>query len=102
MKLWVTFFEVSILGVLVVEVDLRVAFEGNESTVTGADELDRFQLRLEHNETRHVDYTVVPTTTGTRLQLAFLLYRDAPPPSPTVENAYRETHLWVDVTETGG
>ena len=92
---------VAVSYTVVVELQ-RVAFEGNESTVTGADELDRFRLRLDHNETRHVDYTVVPTTTGTRLRLAFLLYRDAPPPSPTVENAYRETHLWVNVTETGG
>jgi len=32
-------------------------------------------------------------------QLAFLLYRGQPPAEPTIENAYRSTHLWVTVGE---
>jgi uncharacterized membrane protein len=33
------------------------------------------------------------------LRLAYLLYKGEAPPEPTVENAYREVHLWVNVTE---
>ena len=76
--------------------DVRVA--DNTSTVAGETELDRFGLRLAHNETRQLDYTVEPTMTGTRLRLAFLLYRGGPPADPTVANAYREVHLWVNVS----
>jgi len=32
-------------------------------------------------------------------QLVFLLYRGEPPAEPTIENAYRSTHLWVTVGE---
>jgi uncharacterized membrane protein len=41
---------------------------------------------------------VTPTLTGQRLRLAYLLYRGSPPPDPTVENAYREVHLWINVS----
>jgi hypothetical protein len=27
------------------------------------------------------------------------LYRGQPPADPTVENAYREVHLWIDVLD---
>lgn len=62
-------------------------------------ELGRFRTRLDHNETLNQPYTVQPTLVGDRMRLVFLLYRDAPPTEPGVENAYRETHLWVNVTE---
>jgi uncharacterized membrane protein len=61
-------------------------------------ELGRFSAALAHNETWHRTYELRPTMTGTNLRLAFLLYRGTPPESPTVDNAYRELHLWVNVT----
>jgi hypothetical protein len=39
--------------------------------------------------------------TGERLRLTYLLYRGAPPQTPTTDNAYRELHLWVNVTQEG-
>ena len=38
--------------------------------------------------------------TGERLRLAFLLYDGPVPAAPGVESAYRETHLWVNVSES--
>jgi len=85
----------------------RVEFEqaGNNTTrveVTEAEELQRYQPRVAHNETWQRPYNVTPTMTGENLRLTFLLYRDGAPADPTVDNAYRELHLWVNVTATGG
>jgi len=60
--------------------------------------LGQFEARLAHNETTSRRYTVRPTLVGEDMRLAFLLYRGSPPPAPSVDNAYRETHLWVNVT----
>ena len=35
---------------------------------------------------------------GENLRLTFLLYRGQAPQDTTVENAYRELHLWVNVS----
>ena len=75
-----------------------VEFENNSTTVLRQRELSRHRLSLAHNETWHYNYSVRPTMTGTRLRLAFLLYRGDAPESPSVESAYRETHLWVNVS----
>lgn len=92
----------------------RVAFEttegntaANASDTSGnvtsvrvleTEELRRYRTRVEHNETWHQSATVQPSLVGDNLRLAFLLYRDSPPPEPSVDNAYRETHLWINVT----
>jgi uncharacterized membrane protein len=36
--------------------------------------------------------------TGERLRLVYLLYKGSAPPTPTVDNSYREVHLWINVT----
>jgi len=72
---------------------------GNISiTVEEEEVLRRFQTQVAHNETWHLQHNVTPTMTGERLRLTYLLYRGSPPEDPTVENAYRELHLWVNVT----
>ncbi len=76
-----------------------VEFENNESRVLQQERLNRFQTTLSHNETWQRNHTVEPTMTGERLRLVYLLYRGEAPPQPTVENAYREVHLWVNVSE---
>jgi uncharacterized membrane protein len=78
-----------------------VRFAGNESTVQEDAELQRFRTAVPANETWTRNYDVQPTMTGDRLRLAFLLYNESVPSNPTVENAYRETHLWVNVSEAG-
>jgi len=81
----------------------RVEITDNATNVTVLDEreLRRFTVDLAHNETWHNQHTVTPTMTGERLRLQYLLYRGEPPADPTVENAYRELHLWVNVSARG-
>lgn len=79
----------------------RIERVGNETRVREAVALEGFTARLAHNETRHVRYQIRPQLTGTRLRLAFLLYVESPPPNPTVDNAYRELHLWINVSASG-
>lgn len=68
-------------------------------TITAQTRLDRFALRVRSNKTVHERREVVPTMVGSHLRLAFLLYRTQPPTNPSLENAYREVHLFVNVTD---
>ncbi|WP_311173106.1 DUF1616 domain-containing protein [Halobellus ordinarius] len=77
----------------------RVEVANNSTTVLEEDRLRTFTPRLEHNETWHRPHRIEPTMTGERLRLTYLLYKEAPPSSPSVETAYREVHLWVTVRD---
>jgi uncharacterized membrane protein len=77
----------------------RVEVANNSTTVLEEDRLRTFSRRVAHNETWHRPHQIEPTMTGERLRLTYLLYKDAPPSSPSVENAYREVHLWVTVRD---
>ena len=90
------------------EVEFDRDTEGNITNVSVIDteELERFELTLTHNETRH-EYLAVGTDNtdmiGENRRLQFLLYTDHDTPvpeNPTRENAYRDLHLWVDVEES--
>ncbi|WP_255194939.1 DUF1616 domain-containing protein [Halorarius litoreus] len=61
-------------------------------------ELDRFSTAVGAGNTKYVEQSVSPSQTGDRLRLSFLLYRGDVPETPTPENAYRETHLWISVS----
>jgi len=43
---------------------------------------------------------VTPTMTGRWLRLTYLLCTDEVPAEPSIESAYREVHLWVNVSES--
>jgi len=77
-----------------------VVREGNTTTVTNRTELDRFSTTVAHNETHHERRVLTPTRTGTDLRVQYLLYTDEPPATPTAETAYRELHLWLNVTDS--
>lgn len=77
-----------------------VEIEDNETTVVERRELDRFDSpSIPDNETWHTSHEITPTMTGENLRVQYLLYRDSVPGTPTVENAYRDNHLWIDVSE---
>mgnify|MGYP000265359332 CR=1 FL=1 len=76
----------------------RVERVGNETRVRERTELRRFRPTLEHNETWHRQHEVTPEMTGERLRLQYLLYRGSPPATVNQSTAYREVHLWVNVT----
>jgi len=80
----------------------EVEFSGpneTQTTVLSAEEFARYQTDLPDNETDHRTVQIEPTTTGQRLRVAFMLYRGDAPVEPSIETAYRETHLWVNVSE---
>mgnify|MGYP000518799651 CR=1 FL=1 len=65
--------------------------------------IERARLDTYDNRTAAGDrwlqrHTVTPVLEGERLRLTYLLYRDSLPEQPTAENAYREAHIWIDVT----
>jgi uncharacterized membrane protein len=62
------------------------------------EDLQRFTPTVAANETWQERHTVTPTLTGDRLRLVYLLYKGDAPANPTTENAYREVHLWVNVS----
>lgn len=78
----------------------RVTIVDNETRVDEATELRRFSPTLDHNETWHRQHTITPQTTGERLRLQYLLYRGDPPEPLNRSAAYRELHLWVNVTDS--
>ena len=75
-----------------------VEVENNSTRVLDRERLRTFELQTEHNETWQQPHSVTPETTGERLRLTYMLYQGDPPATPTTENAYRELHLWVNVT----
>jgi uncharacterized membrane protein len=79
----------------------RVQVQNNSTQVLERQELRRFQTRLGANETWQRNHTITPQLTGERLRLTYLLYKGTAPTNPTVNNSYREVHLWVNVTARG-
>lgn len=84
---------------VVVEIQ-QVEIVDNETRVQNATELRRFQPTVAHNETWQRQHTVTPQMTGERLRLQYLLYRGEPSTPLNRSDAYRELHLWVNVTAT--
>lgn len=78
----------------------RVDVVDNETQIRETRELRRFQPTVAHNETWRRNHTVAPELTGERLRLQYLLYRGPPPTPLNRSGAYREVHLWVNVTES--
>ena len=79
----------------------EVETANNSTTVLERTEIDRFDATVEHNETHQERHALRPMRSGEDLRVQYLLYRDSVPEEPTGENAYRDLHLWIDVTEPG-
>ncbi len=80
----------------------RVDRRGGSPQVTERFGLDSFGVELREGRTIERRHAVEPTVTGEDFRLAYLLYRGEPPETPSMANAYRSVHLWVDVTATEG
>jgi len=76
----------------------RVEQENGSTSVVEQREIRRFRTTASENETKLIQHSVNPPMNGTQLRLVYLLYRGDPPANPTVENAYRETHLQINVS----
>ncbi|WP_255359035.1 DUF1616 domain-containing protein [Haladaptatus sp. R4] len=57
--------------------------------------LTRFHVTLNDGKRKRTSYTVPPSVTGNHRRIAFLLYENRVPATPTADNAAQETHLWV-------
>ena len=75
-----------------------VITEGNNTTVQSRTEIDRFSAGVAHNETYHEPRSLTLTETGENVQVKYLLYRGDVPSTPTAETAYRDLHLWMNVS----
>ena len=77
----------------------RVEVENNSTTVLDSTQLRTWRVELADNETWQRQHEVAPEMVGTDLRLTYFLYKGEPPATPTTENAYRELHLWVNVSD---
>jgi uncharacterized membrane protein len=77
----------------------QVETENDTTRMLQTVRLRSFETRLEHNESWQRRHSLAPELLGEELRLTYMLYRGAPPETPTPENAYRELHIWVDVRE---
>lgn len=80
----------------------NVRLENDRTVVLERERLQQFSPTVSHNDTWLQYHQIEPEMTGTRLRLTYLLYRDAPPATPTTENAYRDLRLWINVTAPQG
>lgn len=81
-------------------VELQDATVVNNSTqVHGRNEVSRQTLTLADEATWENELNVTPMMTGDRLRLSFMLFKGDPPSDPTADQAYRETHLWISVSD---
>jgi len=77
----------------------RVSVSNNSTEVLETEELGRVHRRIKENTTWRLNHTVTPTMTGSDLRLVYLLYRGVPPQNTSINSAYRETHLWINVSQ---
>lgn len=68
----------------------------DETTVVDRRELDRFAVRLDHEESREIRHSFTLEDAADRTRLVYLLYRDRPPSTPSRENAYQSLVVWDD------
>jgi uncharacterized membrane protein len=83
----------------VVVQEQRVTRSNASVRVVDRNELARRTFQLDHNQTEALQQELSPTMVGQHLRIQFLLYIDDPPSTPTAANAYRSTHLWINVTQ---
>ncbi|WP_231190002.1 DUF1616 domain-containing protein [Haladaptatus sp. DYF46] len=79
-----------------------VTAQNNSTVVTEQRQLRRFDTGVESNGTWRTTHRIRPKMTGDRLRVVYLLYKDGVPANPAVNNAYREIHLWINVTAGNG
>lgn len=79
----------------------RVRVENGSATVVAEREVTSFSPRVAANGTWRRSHDVAPAMVGADLRLSYLLYEGTPPADPSVASAYREVHLWIDISWRG-
>lgn len=62
-------------------------------------QLRTFSATLDDEETEQIPHSISPEVSGQNYRLTYLLYVGEPPDDPSVDNAYREVHLWIRITD---
>lgn len=57
-----------------------------------------FSADLNDGERERIPHSIRPTVDDGSYRLTYLLYVGQPPSDPSIDNAYREVHLWIRVT----
>lgn len=60
--------------------------------------LGAFEVEVPPGERRLHNHSVEPSFAGVRFRIQYLLYKDGIPENPSARNAYRDVHLWVNVS----
>jgi len=77
---------------------VRLERVGSDGSVNSAERLANFSEELAAGESVRQEHTIKPTLRGADLRLRYLLYRSQPPEQVRSNNAYRDLHIWIDVT----
>ena len=76
----------------------RVETSGDGATVVEQRRLTTMSATLDDGQTWTARHTVTPNMVGDQLRLTYLVYKGNPPEDPTVENAYRKSYIWINVS----
>lgn len=79
------------------EVVVRAQRVGPEGDVTAQEQVDRFSVSLDHDETAVLDRQIAPTMTGEDIRLRFLVYEGTTPEGGS--DADHMLQLWIDVED---
>jgi len=81
----------------------RISDDG-ERSINARWHEDRYETRLGPGETNGTALRVSPpaAAAGERFRLTLLLYRGSVGENPSIDDAYRTVHIWVDVPADGG
>ncbi len=87
---------------VVVELQSLEGVDGNQSVVSRT-ELDRYTTTLRPGESTRTEHRISPpeSLAGQEVRLTFALYTESLTDRPDLSEAYRRTHLWIDVSADG-
>lgn len=78
---------------LVVQLQV-ISANGPQVTVLSRNQQLETRFRLENGASNSVDYTI-PSMDENPVRIAFLLFTGDAPATPSINNAYRELHIWM-------
>jgi uncharacterized membrane protein len=76
----------------------RIDLRNNKVEIQQQRTLSQTSIRLGPNQRIQRRQQLTAEIAGDRVRFAFLLYRGQVPSQPTVANAYRKLHLWINVS----
>lgn len=72
----------------------RAEVEERSVAVLDQQQTSTINVSLEDGERARIPYEITTPEAETGCRITFLLYEGSPPSSPTMDNSYRELHIW--------